>query len=255
MSAIVYSPALGRLINRKSLTLNKYSEKGYRNVTLNIDGESMSTDNQICIKSTKISSSLCQFIFPTIIAQSTIGGRQGSNACTIIAVRFGGYCVQYKLDVSLLWEQLPQLWASSFINAICDGNDMYDELYGDTAVYLDVEDVVQSVGTECNIESVSAIFGFTDANDFADLAAHISNVQQPSYGVLIACDKSVGILVQTNGLCALIDSHIHTNSGAVILMADSPSSLITAYSRILLGQHLVLNLGTFTWVKYGNASS
>ena len=27
----------------------------------------------------------------------------------------------------------------AIINAICDGNDMYDELYGD----LDVEDVVQ----------------------------------------------------------------------------------------------------------------
>lgn len=103
-------------------------------------------------------------------------------------------------------------------------------------------------------KSVSAIFGFTDANDFADLAAHVSNVQQPSYGVLIACQKSVGILVQTNGLCALIDSHIHTNSGAIILMADSPSSLITAYTRMLLEQNLVLNLGTFTWVQYGNAS-
>lgn len=245
---------MGRLINRKNLSLNKYSEEGYRNITLNIDGESISTENQICIKCTKVSNSLCQFIFPTTIAQSTIGGRQGSNACTIIAVRFGAYCVQYNLDVSLLWKQLPQLWASSFISAICDGNDMYDEVYSDTAVYLDVEDVVQSVGTECNVESVSAIFGFTDANDFADLAAHISNVQQPSYGVLIGCGKSVGILVQANGLCALIDSHIHTSSGAIILMADSPSSLITAYLRILLEQNLALNLCTFTWVMYGNAS-
>jgi len=40
---------------------------------------------------------------------------------------------------------IPQLWASSFISAICDGNDMYDEVYCDTAVYLDV-DVVLSVG-------------------------------------------------------------------------------------------------------------
>ena len=243
---------MGRLINRKSLSLNKYSEEGYRNLTLNIDG--ISTENQICIKCTKVSSSLCQFIFPTTIAQSTIGGRQGSNACTIIAVIFGAYCVKYNLDVSLLWKQLPQLWASSFISAICDGNDMYDEVYGDTAVYLDVEDVVQSVGTECNVQSISAVFGFTDANDFADLAAHISNVQQPSYGVLIGCGKSVGILVQANGLCALIDSHIHTSSGAIILMADSPSSVITAYLRILLEQNLALNLCTFTWVMYGNAS-
>lgn len=53
------------------------------------------------------------------------------------------------------------------------------------AVYLDVEDVVQSVSTECNLQSVSSMFSFTDDNDFADLAAYIRNVQQPSSGVLI----------------------------------------------------------------------
>jgi len=60
------------------------------------------------------------------------------------------------------------------------------------------------------IESVSAIFGYTNLTDYADLAAlHLSNVQQPSYGVLIGCEKSVGILVQVNGLCTVIDSHTH----------------------------------------------
>lgn len=37
---------------------------------------------------------------------------------------------------------------------------------------FDVEDAVQSVGTEFNVESVSAIFGYTNANDYADLAVH-----------------------------------------------------------------------------------
>ena len=61
--------------------------------------------------------------------------------------------MQYNLDVSLLWKQLPQLWASSFISAICGANDLYDEVYGNTAVCLDIEYVVQSVGTECNVVS------------------------------------------------------------------------------------------------------
>ena len=155
----------------------------------------------------------------------------------------------HKLDISLLWGQLPQLWITLFGNAICDGNDIYDDLLGDTAVYLDVDDIVQAAGTECKVQSVSAIFGFNNANGFAGLAAHLRNVLQPSYGVLIANDKSVGILVQANGLCE-IDSHVHNNGGAVILMADCPSNLITAYSRLLLDQHLALNIGTFTWVHY-----
>ncbi|PFX25190.1 Retrovirus-related Pol polyprotein from transposon 17.6 [Stylophora pistillata] len=123
-------------------------------------------------------------------------GRQDSNSCTIIAVKFGDYCNQNKLEISLLWTYLPQMWTTLFVNANCDGNDLYDELYGETAVYLDIEDVARSL------------------------------VQQPSYGVIIACEKSVGIYRQPNGLCALIDSHVHNNNGAIIVVADSPSKLI-----------------------------
>ena len=129
---------------------------------------------------------------------------------------------------------------------------MYDELCGDTAVYLDVEDVVQSLGAECNVQSLSSVFSFTNANNLADLVLHVTNVQQASYGCHIGCEKSVGILVQSNGLCALIDRHIHNNKGAIIMMADSASTLINAYSLMLLEQNLVLNIGTFTWVNYSN---
>ena len=62
----------------------------------------------------------------------------------------------------------------------------------------------------------------------------------------------MGILVQSNGLWALIDSHIHNDKGAIIMMADSVSTLINAYSLMLLAQNLVLNIGTFTWVHYSN---
>ena len=87
MSPMGYSPALGRLINRKNMIQNKNSEKGYRDISLNINGEVVSTENHIYVKCTNVSSTLCQFSFPASIAQSTIGGQQGSNDCTIIAVK------------------------------------------------------------------------------------------------------------------------------------------------------------------------
>ena len=46
-----------------------------------------------------------------------IGDRFGSNACTLIAVKFGAFCFQNKLDLSLLWNQLPDMWFNSFVNA------------------------------------------------------------------------------------------------------------------------------------------
>ena len=38
--------------------------------------------------------------------------------------------------------------------------------------------------------------------------------------------------MQTNGLCALIDSHVHNINGAIIVVADCPSKLISAYSSM-----------------------
>ena len=39
LSVLCYGPALGKLINRKDMGRNKYSEKGYRDVPLNISGD------------------------------------------------------------------------------------------------------------------------------------------------------------------------------------------------------------------------
>ena len=84
LSAIAYSPALDKLIKRKDLVVNPPSEKGYRDQILNIDGQSITTDNQTSVKCTNVSRSLSQFSFLATIAQSSLRGRQGSNACTII---------------------------------------------------------------------------------------------------------------------------------------------------------------------------
>ena len=39
LSALSYGPALGKLINRKDMVRNQYSQKGYRDVLLNISGK------------------------------------------------------------------------------------------------------------------------------------------------------------------------------------------------------------------------
>ena len=66
------------------------------------------------------------------------------------------------------------------------------------------------------------------------------------YGVLLGYQKSVRLLVKTNGLCAVIDSHQHvtTNSGGIIIMADHPKK------QSLSNQGYDLSQGTLTWVQY-----
>ena len=93
---------------------NKYSEKGSRDATLNVsgsDGEIVSTSiTNVAVYSQRLPNSLCIFSFLANIAQSSVGDGPGINACTITAVRFGDYYKQENFDISLLWNQLPNVW-------------------------------------------------------------------------------------------------------------------------------------------------
>ena len=76
------------MINRKDIIRNKNSEKGYRDVVLNISGTvaanvTCATSN-LMIPCQRLSNCLCIFTFPTCISKSTIGDTFGSNACTLI---------------------------------------------------------------------------------------------------------------------------------------------------------------------------
>ena len=98
---------------------NKNSEKGYRDVVLNIGGSAAAnvegSTSTLVIPCQGLSNCHCVFTFPTNISQSTVGDRSGSNACTLIAVKFGAYCFHNKLDISLLWNQLlPDVWVNPF---------------------------------------------------------------------------------------------------------------------------------------------
>ena len=66
LSALSYGPALGKLINRKDMVQNKYSEKGYRDVTLTVSGShggNVSTSiANMAVHSEKLSNSQCIFL-------------------------------------------------------------------------------------------------------------------------------------------------------------------------------------------------
>ena len=114
LSALSYGPTLGKLINRKDMVQNKCSEKGSRNATVNVsgsDGGIVSTSiTNVAVYSQRLPNSLCIFSFLANIAQSSVGDGPGINACTITAVRFGDYYKQENFDISLLWNQLPNVW-------------------------------------------------------------------------------------------------------------------------------------------------
>ena len=126
---------------------------------------------------------------------------------------------------------------SGLIVFVCDGSEVYDELYSNTAGYLDVEDVLNAVHALFSVESANQIFAFTNASEFKDLVDHINGVIQAShtdnYGVMISQNMTVRVLVKSNGLCAITDSHQHVNSSGcgMIIIAHNPKKGIIEYSN------------------------
>lgn len=100
------------------------------------------------------------------------------------------------------------------------------------------------------------LIGFNDSNQYSDLVNHINIIITATpvdhYGVIIGCQRSVGLLVKSNGMTAIIDSHMHmsNSSGAMIIMADSPKVAINHYAKLLADENQTSNIGTLTWVKY-----
>ena len=209
------------MYRKEEIYRNKSSEKDYRDVVLNLDGGNSDNTN-IVVHSNVISQGLMKFCFPVEISQSTIGGREGSNACTIIAVVFGSYCSSHRLDLLLLWQQLPQVSSNAFVNAICEDNRIYDDLYSDTAVCLEVEDVVNAAGNECRVSATGQALYVTDSNNYDALTDYVEQSVTSSnrYGVIIRCGKSVGVYVKQSGLCLELTVTVLLSAVGVLLFCQ-----------------------------------
>ena len=63
-----------------------------------------------------------------------INGSAIESIYGVLKLASGGNLSALSYGLSLLWNQLPNVWVDKFVNAICDGNALYNELYGDTLV-------------------------------------------------------------------------------------------------------------------------
>lgn len=72
--------------------------------------------------------SFTEFLFPFNISHSCLGGRNGSNACILIAIFVGNYFLRNMLpNISSI--VLPVEWSSAVVNCINDGNTLYDAVF------------------------------------------------------------------------------------------------------------------------------
>ena len=96
---------------------------------------------------------MTEWSFAMDITQSTIDGRNGSNACTFIALSFGSIYQQYNLNTPV-GQYLDGQWQTALVDAIRTGNDIHDELFDDHGIKIAVDDAIATVGDHCHVHGI-----------------------------------------------------------------------------------------------------
>ena len=228
LSASNYGSFRGRVITGREVITNSNSERGYRDDVILVSG---SITSSTCTAGSGASYSvrlvydpfgiqeIKQFCLSANLSQSTIGGRQGSNACTIIVSLVGYHFVKLGLP-ELSLSTLPSQWFDVLVDSMLAGNALHDVLFDGEARNLDIEGAVESCGNDLHIASYDQPIGF-DLRP-GDLSPLVQTLQaqatrhQRQAAVFISGFKSVALLIWETGAFAIFDSHMHAQFGAII---------------------------------------
>lgn len=265
LSANNYGSIRGRVITGKEVVSNSNSGRGYRDdrilVSGNLQQSETSAGSRVAYSVRVVFDSfgldrVKEFRFSYNLCQSSIGGRQGSNACTLIVL-----LVRYRFVTSSLPQltrsTLPSLWFEAVTSGMFQGNAIHDVLFDGQPINLDVEDAVECCGDDLHISSYKESIGYDlQLGDLSPLVATLedrASLRKNQTAVLINNDMTVAVLLWETGECAIIDSHAHGNYGAVISCVP-PGQINTIVSwlakMVLKYCNRVLGLCTLTFVSY-----
>lgn len=194
--------------------------------------------------------------FPREICQSYYGGRNGSNACTVIAVLIARVfcCGDVKPQQT---ENLSETWINLFSSCIAEGNRLYDILINSKqqgALYLSVEDVVEEFSDTLQVKNLGSSLpvSFVSETETATVRYQLERIQKLNerLAVIFIKDSRSGVfLFDKDGPLLFADSHPYGSGGAILVCSSDVSELVILLAEIL---HVVSleSLGTLTPVYF-----
>ena len=252
LSAINYGSGVARIQAKTEGDRVTASAKGYRDESVIVQTTPVLPWSDVAVhvegQIRPYGFSVTEFLFPFNISQSSLGGRNGSNACTLIAIFVGSY---------FLRNMLPVEWSSAVVNCINDGNTLYDVVFEGQVVNLDVEDAFQNFSDELQLRSYDENMCSCIDQDVTSIIGVISQFadkNQRKAGVLITEELTVSVLCFGGGPVAIVDSHIHGQNGAIVCMAASCSDAVHWYKKSFQKYNLRpmgnMCMCTLTWLQF-----
>ena len=194
--------------------------------------------------------------FPSTVSQSTLFGRNGSNACTFIALLLSKF---YFVNNSAL-ALSPQLslslaWMNLMINSIILGNSTYDSILTAPGQYFSVEDaapfLTKIAGNFDLEESLDlSIINENPTVPQSSLAFYLPRLTQENHlaGIVIMNGMTISIVGRGNKII-IMDSHLHNQFGALIAITtmDKVEELLFFMKQQLSPS---FNLCSLTFIKF-----
>ena len=192
------------------------------------------------------------------VSQSTINGRMGSNACTLIALLLAKTYLMNKNLLQLYSAQsLSGHWNTVMVSCILGGNNVYDSCipHGRFPGILEaIPFVACSIGeVDLNEELTVCFAKEDDADNSSALSHHLTSYfdsSNNSAAFVIINDKTITFLKQENTIIVL-DTHadFERNSGATVSITPMHKiEHLLAWIKARISQ--TINLCTVTFVKY-----
>jgi hypothetical protein len=194
---------------------------------------------------------------PVFLSQSTIGGHNGSNACTVISLLLAKTYLTNKLLLQINNSQpLSQNWIVAFISCMLGGNQAYDTFISShNPIYLGVVEAIplirNSLGSLNYEEELTVCFiKEACAADESALSYQLSRrLGNANAAFTIINGMTITFVADSNGSVLVLDSHLHLPNGALLAKCkrdDIEGLLNWLKAKLLIG----INLCTVTFIKF-----
>ena len=173
---------------------------------------------------------ILEWAFPENFSQSTINGRNGSNACAFISLYFGQVAAKGLLSPRV-GHVLPVEWQDALKEAILRGNDLHDELFDQEGIDLNAEDAVEMAGDDCGVLCLGQqkdLFGPSTKQLLAEWLNELSSRKERSCHLFCASRRTMLLMIDSSGDVYFVDSHSHKDTGALIATAPSGNGVAFA---------------------------
>ena len=162
--------------------------------------------------------------FPKPLSQSTIGGRNGSNGCTFIALSIAKLFYTFPPNCINPVQPLNQTLVHHTVSGMLMGNNIYDTINSGIPQMYGVREAISHLNFMGNVSAgiELPVSISKERVPSASLPYHLELAsQQPKTACfLILCDKTVVFIPLAPNYVLLVDSHDHGLSGAFVALCD-----------------------------------